>query len=198
MNEIGVDPGIDHMSAMRVLDDIRERGGKIHSFKSFCGGLVAPESDNNPWNYKFTWNPRNVVLAGQGAAACFEEETEYKYIPYNTSLVLLARELRKNATETEKIFWDKVLKNKKLKGLKFTRQKPLGNFIADFYCAKLGVIIEIDGEIHNFSKTRDAERDNLLVQEFGLKIVRYKKEEVLFCVVQNTRRGVRILPCYRI
>jgi len=104
----------------------------------------------------------------------------YKYIPYNTSLVLLARELRKNATETEKIFWDKVLKNKKLKGLKFTRQKPLGNFIADFYCAKLGVIIEIDGEIHNFSKTRDAERDNLLVQEFGLKIVRYKKEEVLY------------------
>lgn len=83
MNEIGVDPGIDHMSAMRVLDDIRERGGKIHSFKSFCGGLIAPESDNNPWNYKFTWNPRNVVLAGQGAAACFEEETEYKYIPYN-------------------------------------------------------------------------------------------------------------------
>ena len=55
----------------------------MHSFKSFCGGLIAPESDNNPWNYKFTWNPRNVVLAGQGAAACFEEENEYKYIPYN-------------------------------------------------------------------------------------------------------------------
>ena len=83
MNEIGVDPGIDHMSAMRILDDIRSKNGKIHSFKSFCGGLIAPESDNNPWNYKFTWNPRNVVLAGQGAAACFEEETEYKYIPYN-------------------------------------------------------------------------------------------------------------------
>jgi saccharopine dehydrogenase-like NADP-dependent oxidoreductase len=83
MNEIGVDPGIDHMSAMRVLDEIRAKGGSIHSFKSFCGGLIAPESDNNPWNYKFTWNPRNVVLAGQGAAACFEEESEYKYIPYH-------------------------------------------------------------------------------------------------------------------
>ena len=83
MNEIGVDPGIDHMSAMRVLDEIKAKGGKMHSFKSFCGGLIAPESDNNPWNYKFTWNPRNVVLAGQGPAACFEEENEYKYLPYN-------------------------------------------------------------------------------------------------------------------
>ncbi len=83
LNEVGVDPGIDHMSAMKILDMIRSRNGKIHSFKSFCGGLIAPESDNNPWNYKFTWNPRNVVLAGQGHAACFIEENEYKYIPYN-------------------------------------------------------------------------------------------------------------------
>lgn len=82
MNEIGVDPGIDHMSAARVLDEIKEKGGKMHSFKSFCGGLIAPENDNNPWNYKFTWNPRNVVLAGQGGAAKFIEENQYKYIPY--------------------------------------------------------------------------------------------------------------------
>jgi saccharopine dehydrogenase-like NADP-dependent oxidoreductase len=83
MNEIGVDPGIDHMSAMRIIDDIKAKNGKLHRFISFCGGLVAPEYDNNPWNYKFTWNPRNVVLAGQGAAACYQEENEYKYIPYN-------------------------------------------------------------------------------------------------------------------
>lgn len=82
MNEIGVDPGLDHMSACRVLDQIREKDASIHSFKSFCGGLVAPENDNNPWHYKFTWNPRNVVLAGQGGAACFVEENQYKYIPY--------------------------------------------------------------------------------------------------------------------
>lgn len=82
MNEIGVDPGIDHMSAARVLDEIKEKGGKMHSFKSFCGGLIAPQNDNNPWNYKFTWNPRNVVLAGQGGAAKFIEENQYKYIPY--------------------------------------------------------------------------------------------------------------------
>lgn len=83
MNEIGLDPGIDHMSAMKIIDHIREKGGKIFMFESFCGGLVAPESDNNLWNYKFTWNPRNVVLAGQGGTAKFLHEGNYKYIPYN-------------------------------------------------------------------------------------------------------------------
>jgi saccharopine dehydrogenase-like NADP-dependent oxidoreductase len=83
MNEIGCDPGIDHMSAIQVIDRIREKGGKIILFESFTGGLMAPESDNNLWNYKFTWSPRNVVLAGQGGAAKFLQEGTYKYIPYN-------------------------------------------------------------------------------------------------------------------
>ena len=83
MNEIGVDPGIDHMSAKKLLDEIEEEGGEMHIFESFTGGLIAPESDDNPWNYKFTWNPRNVVLAGQGSAAKFIQEVQYKYIPYN-------------------------------------------------------------------------------------------------------------------
>ncbi|MBL0014362.1 MAG: saccharopine dehydrogenase NADP-binding domain-containing protein [Flavobacterium sp.] len=83
MNEIGLDPGIDHMSAMKVIDEIRDQGGKMILFESFCGGLVAPESDNNLWNYKFTWAPRNVVLAGQGGAAKFIQEGTYKYIPYH-------------------------------------------------------------------------------------------------------------------
>ncbi|AEW86618.1 saccharopine dehydrogenase NADP-binding domain-containing protein [Flavobacterium columnare] len=83
MNEVGLDPGIDHMSAMKVLDEIREQGGKTILFESFCGGLVAPENDSNLWNYKFTWAPRNVVLAGQGGAAKFIQEGTYKYIPYN-------------------------------------------------------------------------------------------------------------------
>lgn len=83
MNEIGVDPGIDHMSAMQVIDKIRDKGGEIILFESFTGGLVAPESDNNLWNYKFTWNPRNVVVAGQGGAAKFLQEGTYKYIPYH-------------------------------------------------------------------------------------------------------------------
>jgi len=82
LNEIGLDPGIDHMSAMQVIDNIREKGGKMLLFESFTGGLVAPESDTNLWNYKFTWNPRNVVIAGQGGAAKFLQEGTYKYIPY--------------------------------------------------------------------------------------------------------------------
>tara|TARA_R110002049_G_scaffold13089_2_gene57408 strand:- start:4505 stop:5875 length:1371 start_codon:yes stop_codon:yes gene_type:complete len=83
MNEIGVDPGLDHMSAMHIIDRIREKKAKLLLFESFTGGLVAPESDNNLWNYKFTWNPRNVVLAGQGGAAMFIQEGTYKYIPYH-------------------------------------------------------------------------------------------------------------------
>jgi saccharopine dehydrogenase-like NADP-dependent oxidoreductase len=83
MNEIGLDPGIDHMSAMQVIDRIRDNGGKMMLFESFTGGLIAPESDTNLWNYKFTWNPRNVVLAGQGGAAEFLQEGSYKYIPYH-------------------------------------------------------------------------------------------------------------------
>jgi len=82
MMELGLDPGIDHMSAMNVINRIKEKGGTINSFYSFTGGLVAPESDNNPWNYKFTWNPRNVVLAGMGVSR-FIHNGMYKYIPYH-------------------------------------------------------------------------------------------------------------------
>lgn len=83
LNEMGVDPGIDHMSAMRVINRIREQGHELRCFETFTGGLIAPESDNNPWHYKITWNPRNVVLAGQGSPAKFIQEGTFKYIPYH-------------------------------------------------------------------------------------------------------------------
>tara|TARA_B100000029_G_scaffold237374_1_gene234418 strand:- start:3229 stop:4212 length:984 start_codon:yes stop_codon:yes gene_type:complete len=83
MNEIGVDPGIDHMSAMKIIDQIKDDGNELVSFKSYTGGLIAPESDNNLWNYKFTWNPRNVVLAGQGGDAKYIEENKEISISYN-------------------------------------------------------------------------------------------------------------------
>ena len=70
--EMGLDPGIDHMSAMAIIDEIHEKGGKISSFKSHCGGLVAPESDDNPWHYKISWNPRNIILAGKAGAIYLE------------------------------------------------------------------------------------------------------------------------------
>lgn len=83
LNETGVDPGIDHMSAMKIMDEKREEGSILKVFKSFCGGLIAPESDDNSWHYKFTWNPRNVIVAGQGGVAAFRQNKELKYIPYS-------------------------------------------------------------------------------------------------------------------
>ncbi len=82
LNECGLDPGIDHMSAMQVINKIKLDGGKVTSFESFTGGLITPETDiENPWRYKFTWNPRNVVLAGQGTAK-YLQGGKFKYIPY--------------------------------------------------------------------------------------------------------------------
>jgi len=82
LNECGLDPGIDHMSGMQLIDKIKAAGGVLTSFESFTGGLIAPETDpENPWRYKFTWNPRNVVMAGQGTAK-FLQEGQYKFIPY--------------------------------------------------------------------------------------------------------------------
>lgn len=79
--EMGLDPGIDHMSAKKLIDSIHAEGGQITSFISHCGGLVAPESDDNPWHYKISWNPRNVVLAGK-AGAIFKQEGEIKELDY--------------------------------------------------------------------------------------------------------------------
>jgi len=90
LNELGVDPGIDHMSAMKIINKIKKEGGRLLSFSSNTGGLIAPEYDNNPWHYKFTWNPRNVVVAGQGTAKFIERGT-YKYIPYHKLFERLSR-----------------------------------------------------------------------------------------------------------
>ena len=69
LNEIGVDPGIDHMSAMKIFHEVEEKGGKIVSFMSYCGGLPAPNSDTNPLGYKFSWSPKGVLsAAGNGAS----------------------------------------------------------------------------------------------------------------------------------
>jgi saccharopine dehydrogenase (NADP+, L-glutamate forming) len=82
LNECGLDPGIDHMSAMQVIDRIRDEGGKLISFESFTGGLIAPgTAPENPWRYKFTWNPRNVVMAGQSTAK-YLLDGRYQYVPY--------------------------------------------------------------------------------------------------------------------
>lgn len=79
--EMGLDPGIDHMSAMKIIDELKAQNAQIHSFKSYTGGLVAPAYDDNPWGYKFSWNPRNVVVAGQSTAK-YLYQNQFKYVPY--------------------------------------------------------------------------------------------------------------------
>ncbi|MGB2989140.1 MAG: saccharopine dehydrogenase C-terminal domain-containing protein, partial [Candidatus Zixiibacteriota bacterium] len=78
LNEIGLDPGIDHMSAMRIIHDVQNKGGRIASFYSYCGGLPAPEANTNPWGYKFSWSPRGVVLAGKNPGRYLKDKKEVK------------------------------------------------------------------------------------------------------------------------
>ncbi len=82
LNEMGLDPGIDHMDAMYLIEKVRAEGGEVLSIKSCCGGLVAPENDDNCWGYKFTWSPMNVVLAGQSGGR-FLQNSEVRDIPYD-------------------------------------------------------------------------------------------------------------------
>ena len=81
--EMGLDPGIDHMSAMQMIDEIHAEGGRITSFRSHCGGLIAPECDDNPWHYKITWNPRNVVMAGKDGAV-YLEHNQIRNVSYGS------------------------------------------------------------------------------------------------------------------
>jgi saccharopine dehydrogenase (NADP+, L-glutamate forming)/spermidine synthase len=76
LNEVGVDPGIDHMSAMRIIDDVKQRGGRVTSFRSYCGGLPAPDANNNPFGYKFSWSPRGVCTAGKNSAVYRQDGRE--------------------------------------------------------------------------------------------------------------------------
>lgn len=80
--EMGLDPGIDHMSAMQLIDDIHGEGGIITSFRSHCGGLISPECDDNPWHYKISWNPRNVVMAGRDGAI-YREAGQIRKLSYS-------------------------------------------------------------------------------------------------------------------
>jgi saccharopine dehydrogenase-like NADP-dependent oxidoreductase len=80
--EMGLDPGIDHMSAMKIFNHVKKHGGKVLSFKSHCGGLVSPESDDNPWHYKITWNAGNIVMAGS-SGALYKMSGMTTEIPYN-------------------------------------------------------------------------------------------------------------------
>ncbi len=142
MNEIGVDPGIDHMSAMKVIDKIKAEGGKMLTFKSNTGGLVAPKYDNNPWNYKFTWNPRNVVLAGQGTAQYIENE-RYVYIPYNRLFTNAERVNVLQVGEFEVYPNRDSLKYRSLYGLENIPTMVRGTMRRPGYCKAWNVFVQL-------------------------------------------------------
>lgn len=83
LNELGFDPGIDHLTTMKMYHEIIAQGGILTSYRSYAGGLVAPKSDDNPWHYKFSWNPRNVILAGQGGEIKHKKDGLTKTLNYH-------------------------------------------------------------------------------------------------------------------
>ena len=141
MNEIGVDPGIDHMSAMQVIDSIRENGGKMILFESFTGGLVSPESDDNLWNYKFTWNPTNVVLAGQGGSSIWKEEGEVMQLDGHF-IFANAREITVPGIGVFDVYANRnSLTYEKLYGLTKARTLLRGTLRRRYFCAAWDVLV---------------------------------------------------------
>ncbi len=114
------------------------------------------------------------LLRGGENTKLFDSE----FIPYDKKLVACARELRLNQTPAERVFWKTLLARKTIK-YKFTRQKPIDNFIVDFYCSKLLLAVEIDGGIHQSVEKRDQERTDILSLRYGIQVVRYSNESVL-------------------
>jgi len=143
LNEMGLDPGIDHMSAMRILDRIREEGGRMEAFESHCGGLVAPESDDNPWGYKFSWNPRNVILAGQGGAAKYIRDGQVKYIPYHRLFTDTVRISVKDLGEFDAYANRDSLKYRKAYGLEEIPTLLRGTLRKAGYCESWNTFVQL-------------------------------------------------------
>ena len=143
LNECGLDPGIDHMTAMASLDAIREeQGGTINSFISYTGGLIAPESDNNPWHYKFTWNPRNVVLAGRETAQ-FIRNGRYKYIPYHRLFTRLTPVQIRGFGDFEGYANRDSLKYRELYGLQKVQTMFRGTLRRPGFCQAWNVLVQL-------------------------------------------------------
>jgi saccharopine dehydrogenase-like NADP-dependent oxidoreductase len=143
LNECGLDPGIDHMSAMQVIDKIKNTGGQVISFESFTGGLIAPDTDpENPWRYKFTWNPRNVVMAGQGTAR-FLQDGKYKFIPYHQLFVRTTPVTVPGFGEFEGYANRDSLKYLETYGLKGIKTMLRGTLRNKYFCRTWNVLVQL-------------------------------------------------------
>ncbi len=143
LNECGLDPGIDHMSAMQLIDGIKEKGGELLSFESFTGGLIAPETDpENPWRYKFTWNPRNVVMAGQGTAK-FLQHGQFKFIPYQQLFKRITSVTVPGYGEFEGYANRDSLKYRESYGLQHIQTMLRGTLRNKGYCSAWNVLVQL-------------------------------------------------------
>lgn len=172
LNEIGVDPGIDHMSAMQVIDRIKQEGGEIISFNSSTGGLVAPKYDNNPWNYKFTWNPRNVVLAGQGVST-FIRNGNYKYIPYHKLFKRILRTEVLDYGEFEIYPNRDSLKYREIYGLNTIRSMFRGTMRRPGFCRSWNVFVQLGITDDSFIIENS---ENMTYREFINSFLRYETD----------------------
>lgn len=142
MNELGLDPGLDHMSAMSIINEIKNKGGTVVSFESYCGGLVAASCDNNPWHYKISWNPRNIVLAGTGTATILEHG-EMKFVPHSR-LFREARLIEVPGSGVWGMYFNRdSLKYKELYDLHDIETMIRGTFRHPDFCAAWALIISL-------------------------------------------------------
>jgi saccharopine dehydrogenase-like NADP-dependent oxidoreductase len=162
LNEIGVDPGIDHMSAMKIIDEIKAKGGELISFKSSTGGLVSPEFDNNPWNYKFTWNPRNVVVAGQSVAQ-YIDHGKYKFVPYNQLFTRTEKITVLDVGEFEMYPNRDSLSYRETYGLKDIPTILRGTLRRPGYCAGWNIFVQLGATDDTYSIKHS---ENLTYREF--------------------------------
>jgi saccharopine dehydrogenase (NADP+, L-glutamate forming) len=142
LNECGLDPGIDHMSAMKIITEEKAKGHEIISFKSFCGGVLAPESEDNPWKYKFTWNPRNVVLAGQGVSRYFQAG-QIKCIPYHKLFERLDKVSFSQAGEFDGYANRDSLKYRSIYGLENIPTLLRGTLRRSGFCQAWNVLVQL-------------------------------------------------------
>ncbi|HYX06458.1 MAG TPA: saccharopine dehydrogenase C-terminal domain-containing protein [Bacteroidales bacterium] len=173
LNEIGVDPGIDHMSAMQMINRIKEDGGHITEFESNTGGLVAPRYDNNPWNYKFTWNPRNVVLAGQSGAQ-FLHNGKYKYIPYHKIFRRYERIHVLDLGEFEAYPNRDSLKYRDTYGLNDVSTMFRGTIRRPGFCRAWDNLVQLGATDDSFSVVNS---ENITYREFINSFLAYSKQE---------------------
>lgn len=173
LNEIGVDPGIDHMSAMKVIDEIKAKGGEMLAFKSSTGGLVAPEYDNNPWNYKFTWNPRNVVVAGQSVAQ-YIDHGKYKFVPYHQLFKRIEKMSILDVGEFEMYPNRDSLSYRQTYGLENIPTLLRGTLRRAGYCAGWDVFVQL-GATDDTYQIEDSE--NLTYREFINQFLPYDEED---------------------